>query len=97
MEELRRNQVHGQLYSHWTQTQRRPRGPRVIGKLQKERLSLECVVLDQVLCSQHCLHDIQANDILMLQCLSLGSPKYKRRSTWVIDTLQDSIVSTHSS
>jgi hypothetical protein len=90
MEELRGNQVHGRPYSHRTRTQRRPRGPHVIGKPRKERLSSESVVLDQkkVLCSQRCLHDIQAEDILMLQCLSLGSPKYERRAMWVIDTLQ---------
>jgi hypothetical protein len=38
--------------------------------------------------SQRCLYDILAEDILILRYLSLGSSKYKKRSTWVIDTLQ---------
>jgi hypothetical protein len=90
MEEVRGNQVHGRPYSHRTRSQRRPRGPRVIGKPRKERLSLDCVIMDKekVLCSQRCLHDIQAEDILLLRCLSLGSPKYEKRSTWIIDTLR---------
>ena len=90
MEEVRGNQVHGQPYFHQTRAQRRPRGPYVIGKPRKERLSLDCVIMDKekVICSQRCLHDIQAEDILLLRCLSLGSPKYDKRSTWIIDTLR---------
>jgi hypothetical protein len=90
MEEVRGNQVHGRPYCHRTRAQRRPRGPRVIEKPRKERLSLDCVIMDKekVLCSQRCLHDIQAKDILILQCLSLESPKYERRLTWIIDTLR---------
>jgi hypothetical protein len=68
IEEVRGNQVRGRPYSHRTRAQRRPRGPRVIGKPRKERLSLDCIIMDKekVICSQRCLHDIQAEDILLL-------------------------------
>jgi hypothetical protein len=90
MVEVRGNQVHGQPYCHRTRAQRRPRGPCIIGKPRKERLSLDCVIMDKekVLCSQRCLHDIQVEDILILRCLSLGSPKYERRLMWIIDSLR---------
>jgi hypothetical protein len=43
----------------------------------------------RVLFSHRCLHEIDAKDIIILHCLALGSSKYKKRLTWIIDTLQE--------
>jgi hypothetical protein len=77
-------------YNHHMRPHRRPPGPRIIGMSRTQKVSLLVVLADKekVLCSQRCLHDIDANDICILRCQALKSSTYGERSTWLINTLR---------
>jgi hypothetical protein len=89
LEEFGENTDRRRPYCRCTRPHRRASGPRIIGRSRAERLSMDSVISDKekVQCSQRCLHDIDAEEILMIRCLALGSSNYEKRTTWVINTL----------